>query len=214
MTNKQNEEKIKIVLIGESGVGKTSIISQFVDSKFDEDRQATTAGVYTSSIVKCDDDKMIHLQIWDTAGQEVYRSITKLFYTNTSVVLFVYDITDKSSFVALKSYWVEEVKKTLSQNIIYLLIANKSDLYDNEQVSDDEGTNFAKEIGATFYMVSAKNKECIDRVFLDIAKIYAKSEEAEIVKKKTENFEFVRMKKDTVKLKSQTLKKKKKNCCK
>ena len=212
MTEIKNEQIIKIVLIGESGVGKTCIISQFVENKFNEDIQITLGADFTSRSVKCGNNLIIKLHLWDTAGQEMYRSITKIFYKNTSAVVFVYDITNKKSFDELKKYWINEVKSA-SNDVIYAIVGNKSDLYENEQVSDEEGKELAKEIGALFHSVSAKTKKGIDNLFLDIVKVFSHCEDVELINDKKDNNEFVRMEKNALELNSQTIEKKKRKFC-
>ena len=110
MSEDENIEIIKIVIIGESSVGKTSIISQFADNIFQEELISTVGGSFNQKTMKCVDlNKIIKLEIWDTAGQERYRSVTKMFYKDADVAVLVYDITNQKSFKALQNYWVEQV---------------------------------------------------------------------------------------------------------
>ena len=124
----------KVVLLGESGVGKTSIISRFINNFFAENVISTTGASYAGKTMifdefggkkitfsiktgKCDNGKTIKFEIWDTAGQEKYRSLTKIFYKDAAAAILVYDITRKGSFYALKNYWYDQVKDTAPKNI-------------------------------------------------------------------------------------------------
>ena len=98
----------KVVLIGESGVGKTSIIHYFIYKTFDNSIHSTTSVSFVSKEINCN-GKKITFDIWDTAGQEKYRSLTKIFYTNSSVAILVYDITNRESFEEIKNYWYKEI---------------------------------------------------------------------------------------------------------
>ncbi len=163
-------EAYKIVLIGESGVGKTSIISQFVDQIFEDDLQTSTGGSFSSKTLTFNNGKTIKLEIWDTAGQERYRALTKIFYKNALAAVLVYDITRKQSFEELKNYWIKQIKESAPENIILAIAANKSDLLDREQVNEDEARNFAKENNALFYETSAKNSIGVNELFIGIGK--------------------------------------------
>ena len=109
----------KVVLLGESGVGKTSIISRFINNFFAENVISTTGASYAGKTMIFDEfgGKKIRFEIWDTAGQEQYRSLTKIFYKDAAAAVLVYDITRKGSFYALKNYWYDQVKDTAPKNI-------------------------------------------------------------------------------------------------
>ena len=126
----ENQLKIKVVLIGESGVGKTSIISRFITNIFNPLQIPTTAASYVSKTVEIENGKNVKFELWDTAGQERYRSIARIFYQNAAVCILVYDITRKSSFEEIKKYWVKEVKSHIKDDAskkyiinIYILIS-------------------------------------------------------------------------------------------
>ena len=102
----QNEEENKVVLIGESGVGKTCIINQFMNGKFDADSLSNLSAQFFRKNIVFSGDKNITLDIWDTAGQEMFRSLNRIFYSNSKVVVLVYDVTNKKSFDELKNYFV------------------------------------------------------------------------------------------------------------
>ena len=165
----QNEEENKVVLIGESGVGKTCIINQFMNGKFDADSLSNLSAQFFRKNIVFSGDKNITLDIWDTAGQEMFRSLNRIFYSNSKVVVLVYDVTNKKSFDELKNYWWGQIKENCNNNIIIALAANKCDLYEQRQVSDEEGEEFAESLGALFASTSAKNDSGITKLFEDIA---------------------------------------------
>ena len=161
-------ESCKVVLLGESGVGKTSIISQLMEQQFCEDQTSTTGATFSTKTMEFDNyDKAICFEIWDTAGQEKYRVLTKMFYKDASIAILVYDITRLESFEELKKYWAEQIKEHAPKKIVIAVAANKSDLYENEKVDESQGREFAKEIGALFKLTSAKNQTGIEELFKD-----------------------------------------------
>ena len=164
------ENSFKIVLIGESGVGKTSIISQFVSKTFQEDVQASTGGAFCSKTLFLSNGKELKFDIWDTAGQERYRSLTKLFYKDTNAAILVYDITREDSFEQLQTYWIKQIREFSGKDIITVIVANKSDLIEEEKVDESIARKLANEVGAIFCLVSAKNCIGIDEIFFQIAK--------------------------------------------
>ena len=161
---------IKVVLIGESGVGKSCIISRYTKDNFSSDMQSTTGACFNSKEVFFGKNKSINFEIWDTAGQERYRSLAKVFYKSANVCILVYDITRKESFTELKEYWIDEIKENTNADTILALIGNKSDLYEFEEVKKKEGTELAKEIGAIFKLTSAKKNIGIEELFEEIGK--------------------------------------------
>ena len=105
----------KVVLIGESGVGKTSIISRYISNTFNSQQLPTTGATFISkTIILEDENSSIKFELWDTAGQERYRALAKVFYKNAAVCVLVYDITRKSSYEALKNYWIKEINQNIS----------------------------------------------------------------------------------------------------
>ena len=161
-----NAEPAKVVLLGESGVGKTSIIAQFTTGKFDPDCVTSLSAQFVSKTVEFQNlGKAIKFDIWDTAGQEKYRALAKIFYKDAKVIFLVYDITDAKSFSELKSYWHGVVKANGDSDAIIAIVANKNDLYDNAQVKNEEGEEFARSIGAIFQSTSAKSDNGITTLF-------------------------------------------------
>ena len=174
--NEENEQTgIKVILLGESGVGKTSLINAAIGFDFNEKLSPTFSSSFVvKNFIK--NNKKYNLNIWDTAGQEAYRSLTKLFIKNTKIVIFVYAIDSKFSFESLKSYWASLGKEILGDEAIYGLVGNKSDLYKKEQVPDIDASNYAEEIGAKFALTSAKkNKEGFSNYLEELLDDYIES---------------------------------------
>ena len=192
-------ESFKVVLVGESGVGKTSIITQFIDQTFQEDQQSTTGGTFSTKSVICDNGKTLKFEIWDTAGQERYRSLTKMFYKDANAAVLVYDITRKDSFEELQNYWSQQIKESSPSNIILAVAANKSDLIKEEAVEEETARAFANELGAIFVSTTATTVESINELFIEIAKKYTNATDIKI-KGDDDGEEQVEEKKDNVKL--------------
>ena len=169
--NEQNAMTEKVVLLGESGVGKTSIIKQFVHHAFDPDCATSITSQYTSKIVNISEtNKAIRFDLWDTAGQEKYRSLARIFYKDARIIIFVYDITTKKSFESIKEYWYKQVNQSCLSNAIFVLVGNKIDLYLNSEVNDNEAMEYADSIGAIFQTTSAFTNKGIDVLFDHIGK--------------------------------------------
>ena len=212
MSEEDNLEILKVVLIGESSVGKTSIICQFMDKIFQDDLQSTVGGTFNSKTIKCSNNKSLKLEIWDTAGQERYRCVTKMFYKDADVAILVYDITNKISFEELQSYWAEQVIESSPKNIMLILAANKYDLIEKEQVDEDEARQYASKINASFITVTAKSSESVDELFKEIAKKYSGSDNVEIIEENEEP-DFKKIRKESIKVTNQPINKKKEKCC-
>ena len=171
-----DDNSIKVILVGMSGTGKTNIIKALVDKPFVDENDSTLTSSFVSKSIKIN-KKTYNLEIWDTAGQEVYKSLTKLFIVGSKVVIFVYDITDKSSFNEL-DYWVKTVKDILGKTPVYAIFGNKKDLFMNEKVTEEEGEKKAQEIGSYFKLTSAKTeRENINITVNDLVKEYVEREE-------------------------------------
>ena len=173
-------ESLKIVLLGEAGVGKTSIISQFVEQLFQEDIQSSAGGTFSSKTCIYGNNQILKLEIWDTAGQERYRALTTMFYKEANAAVLVYDITRKESYEQIQEYWSNQLKESAPSDIILMLCANKSDLINQEKVDEGEARKYASELGAMFCSTSAKNDYGITDLFLQIAKKYTGSDNVRI----------------------------------
>ena len=159
----------KVVMVGEPGVGKTSIISRYVLNQFSDVVVSTTGASYATKIIEIDKDNKIKFQIWDTAGQERFRSLAKIFYQNATAVVLVYDITVRDTFEKLKEYWIEEIRNNAPSDIIIALAGNKCDNYEFEVVSRKEGQDLAKQIDAIYKQTSAMLSNGIEELFKSIA---------------------------------------------
>ena len=175
MEKNQNDEEIvpylKITLIGDTGAGKTCIINRYINDDFFSNK-VSTMGVSCSNKLVKEDNKLLRVDLWDTAGQEQYRSLGRHFYKDSYVIILVYDITNRESFENLKIVWYKDLLKYNEKYTILAVVGNKNDLYEIEKVSEDEGRNYAKEINAIFMLVSAKNGDNINILFNDIVKLY------------------------------------------
>ena len=164
---------IKLILLGESGVGKTSIIKRIMDQDFDENEASSLTMTYTlKEIVK--NHKTIKLNIWDTIGQEQYRSIAKLFLNDTKIVILVYSIIIEKTFTELE-FWYNLCVENLGPDITLGVMGNKVDLFLDQKVSEKDGKEFAEKHNALFALVSAKDlgyKEQINMFVNDLVKKY------------------------------------------
>ena len=186
MKKSRLSETIKVVVIGDACTGKTSLIKRYIDHTFDIDYRCTIGVDFKRKdlIVK---DKQYALYLWDTAGQEIYKNVTKSYYQNAHACLILYDITQRETFNSVES-WVEQFGNNNSIiNPSVVIIGNKKDLSDKRQVQLDEGKALKAKLGCMFYECSVKqSQEEIDNVFneliLDIvSKSVTKCEEPKIV---------------------------------
>lgn len=209
-------ETFKVVLIGETGVGKTSIITQFIEQVFQEEQTATTGGTFSTRTIKCSDGRILKFEIWDTAGEERYRSITKMFYKDANAAILVYDITRKDSFEELQNYWVSQLgEESSSDSLILAIAANKSDLFDKEEVPEEMVREYAQQIGALFMLTSAKNTSGINELFIEIAKKYTGVDCTLASREEIDDAnQFGNKRKDSVRInEANNNKPKKKGCC-
>ena len=158
MSNNNDLLPIKIILLGDTGVGKSSIIKRYIEDSFEENLSSTIGSNFLEKIEKIKGQK-VRLEVWDTAGQEEFRSVTKLFVKNSKIIILVYNVTQKLSFEGL-NYWYDFIQKELAQNFVLGVAGNKTDLifedgYD-EEITSEEGKAFAEKIKANFALVSAK----------------------------------------------------------
>ena len=167
MSQIENDDSssIKIILLGETGVGKTSLINAYLGKRFSQNIISTLSPESGRKIKEINQKKYL-IELWDTAGQEKYRSMNNLFIKGSKVVILVYNVTLKSSFSEL-DYWVKTTKEILSNETIYGIAGNKADLIDDITVSDEEGKKFAEDNGALFCTTSAKEDSKGFQMFLD-----------------------------------------------
>merc|ERR1711967_65118 len=161
----------KYIIIGDTGVGKSCLLLQFTDKRFQQVHDLTIGVEFGARMITID-KKQIKLQIWDTAGQESFRSITRSYYRGAAGALLVYDITRRETFNHL-ARWLEEARQNSNQNMVIMLIGNKSDLEHRRAVSTKEGEQFAEENGLIFLETSAKTAANVEQAFVKTAeKIY------------------------------------------
>ena len=158
----------KVVLLGESSVGKTCIITRFIDDLFQTDVITTTGASYATKSILYKDyhNKIIKFEIWDTAGQEKYRSLTQIFYKDATIAILVYDITSERSFEEMENYWYKQIKEFAPPNIIIGIAGNKFDLFNDEKIPEEKAKKFANEVGGIFRYTSAKESVGIQELFV------------------------------------------------
>jgi len=161
----------KYIIIGDTGVGKSCLLLQFTDKRFQPVHDLTIGVEFGARMITID-NRQIKLQIWDTAGQESFRSITRSSYRGAAGALLVYDITRRETFNHL-TRWLEEARQNANQSMVIMLIGNKSDLDHRRQVSKEEGEQFAQQHGLIFLETSAKTAANVEEAFINTAqKIY------------------------------------------
>jgi len=166
----------KYIVIGDTGVGKSCLLLQFTDKRFQPVHDLTIGVEFGARMITIG-NKPIKLQIWDTAGQESFRSITRSYYRGAAGALLVYDITRRETFNHLAT-WLEDARQHANSNMTIMLIGNKCDLDHRRAVSTEEGAQFAKEHGLVFMETSAKTAQNVEEAFINTAaKIYQKIEE-------------------------------------
>ena len=207
--NNQDSIHCKTILVGDSGVGKTTIIGRYIN-KYNPNEKATIGASFTNKSEKVD-GKDIIFEIWDTAGQERFRSINSIFYQDAYICIMVYDITNKTSFDSLKEYWYDAVKKDASENIIFHVAGNKIDLFEDEQVERNDVKEYCDTIDSDYSFISATENTYIDDLFKKIGKKFINSDIFKNISKnknKPERFSI-----DSQTQHNEELNKKKKNCC-
>ena len=162
--DKKPQNSIKITLIGDSGVGKTCIIRRYTLNEFAAESLTTDGVSYSKKDIMHGDEK-IQLDLWDTAGQEKYRSLGKHFYKDSFIVILVYNITSRESFENLKNVWLEDVMTYGEKYKVLAVAGNKCDLYEQEAVPEEDGRKFAEENNALFMNVSARDGTNINTLF-------------------------------------------------
>ena len=163
MSEEDYDTIFKIVIVGDSGVGKTNLITRYLKNDFKPETKATI-GVEFSDKKYIYKNKNIKIQIWDTAGQERYRSLTSMYYKGAKGAIFVYDISSKNSFENIDK-WLIEMKKTADENIKIILIGNKCDLIEKREVKEDDGKIKAKDLNVPFMETSALNCINVEKAF-------------------------------------------------
>jgi Ras-related protein Rab-1A len=157
----------KILLIGDSGVGKSCLLLRFADRSFTEHYLSTIGVDFKIRTIQLD-GKVIKLQLWDTAGQERFRTIVSGYYRDTHGIIFVYDITNVDSFNNIRM-WLAEADRYTGSNVHKLLLGNKTDLIDQRQVSSETAKAFADNLEIPLIETSAKNAQNVEETFVKLA---------------------------------------------
>lgn len=160
-------KKFKLVFLGEQSVGKTSLITRFMYDSFDSTYQATIGIDFLSKTMYLE-DRTVRLQIWDTAGQERFRSLIPSYIRDSSAAVVVYDISSTNSFAQVDR-WIEDVRAERGQDVVIMLVGNKTDLTDKRRVSMEQGERRAKELGVLFIESSAKTGHNVKQLFRRVA---------------------------------------------
>ena len=186
----------KILLLGDSTVGKTCFLLRYMDDSFLDLHMATIGLDYRLKTMILEDQKIVKIQLWDTAGQDKFRAITRNYYKGASGIILIFDVTNLNSYENIKK-WINEIKEEISLNVSIVLIGNKIDNVKERKITKEQGDKLASEIGVKFFETSAKTGEGVNEsVFFLVKKIFDNDPE---VKNKGRNL--------------RQLSKKRKKCC-
>ncbi|EXC32913.1 Ras-related protein RABF1 [Morus notabilis] len=156
--------RVKLVLLGDSGVGKSCIVLRFVRGQFDPTSKVTVGASFLSQTIALQDSTTVKFEIWDTAGQERYAALAPLYYRGAAIAVVVYDITSPDSF-SKAQYWVKELQKHGSPDIVMALVGNKADLHEKREIPVQDGMDYAEKNGMFFIETSAKTADNINQLF-------------------------------------------------
>lgn len=208
MEGEKYDHIIKVILIGDSGVGKSNMVGRFIRDEFLPDTKSTIGVEFATKTLEMTDGSYVKAQIWDTAGQERYRSVTSSYYRGALGAMIVYDVTDVESFRNI-SMWVRDLKANCEEDCLVMLVGNKSDLSDNRAVSLREGRSVARKEGFAFIETSAKLSTGIDTAFERILEeIYKRMPESNYTDRSTVYDDNLAQR-----LKSDSELEKKRTCC-
>ena len=202
----KEDYKLKVVVVGDSGVGKTNLIKRFVTNTFSANSKATVGVEFISKSYRIN-DQVFKIEIWDTAGQERYKSITAAYYKGAKGALIVYDTTQKTSFENIDK-WMSEIKEKSSKDMKLMIIGNKIDLKDERQVETDEALAKAQTLEAPIMETSALDATNVKEAFYDLLKEMFRE-----VRKKLDIVEQSEGGKEGVQLSTNTEDEPKKGCC-
>ena len=188
----EKKEKCNIIVLGESAVGKTAFIKRFNEDKFEKSYLTTLGLDFITKEIKSKEGKIINMKIFDTAGQERFRTLTNNYYQKADGILLIYSIKDKDSFSTINN-WINEIKTKAKEDVIVFLIGNKCDLDKEREVSKKEGQTLGEKYKIPFYESSAKLDVNVKNVFEDLAQMVVEKsgnvveEEGEELTKKKNN---------------------------
>jgi small GTP-binding protein len=171
--SKKADLTIRLLMIGDSSVGKTSILTKYVTDEFNPQFQTTIGVDFQIKHIKAN-NKTIKLQLWDTAGQEKFKAVITSYFRNTHGALVVYDVTNKESFINIKK-WIEDINKYCSKDVNIFLIANKIDIERWRVITTEEGRALAKKYNILYFECSAKSGQNIENIYNNVATIISKT---------------------------------------
>ena len=163
----KKEFMYKILLLGDISVGKTCILTRYSDNTFREEHFVTVGLDFIKKSVNLDNGKTVNIQIWDTAGQDRFKSITKNYYKGAHGIILIYDVTTRKTFDNVRK-WIDTIKEEVSDKVNVILVGNKIDNNDNRKVTTEEGQKIANEYKLPFYETSAKTGDNINKAFNDL----------------------------------------------
>ena len=205
MDKEQDEEDYrlyKILLLGDCAVGKSCLLLRYCENSFQESHLATIGLDFRLKTITLENNRKIRIQIWDTAGEDRFRAITKNYYKGAHGIILIYDVTDQQSFQHIKD-WVDKIKEESNEGVIIYLVGNKIDLIDKRIITNADGNKLAEEIKIKYYETSAKDstgvKEVFENLVKDMDNLYSEQH-------KEEN--------ETIQINKKDKKKKKLACCK
>ena len=203
---------LKYIIIGDSAVGKSNLLLQYTFGEFIEEYKNTIGVEFGAKNVDID-NKSYRIQIWDTAGQECFKSITRAYYKNSVCAIVVYDITCLDSFNNVSS-WIEDCKNYSPKNVYIVLVGNKSDLEERRQIPTEKGQEIADKFGISFFETSAKTGSNVVKIFEESAKEIAKRIDSDFYDLNDEDCGIIKGKKNIKVSNSKKLGgKQKKKCC-
>ena len=199
---------LKILILGDSNVGKTTLLTKYVDNKFTEAHITTIAVEYKNKEIEYKNMKF-NLQIWDTSGQEIYQAITKNFYRNADGIIFVYDVTNKDSFNNLKN-WLN-ITDEYNKEYKKIIVGNKVDIENKREINKDIVERFGKENNIKCFEVSAKIEKNIESIFRELTELILENKTEEELREEfiSQSYTSSIISKDTFKIKDE----KKAKCC-
>ena len=202
---------LKYIIIGDSAVGKSNLLLQYTYGEFIEEYRNTIGVEFGAKNIDID-NKSYRIQIWDTAGQECFKSITRAYYKNSVCAIVVYDITCLDSFNNVSS-WIEDCKNYSPKNVYIVLVGNKSDLEDRRQIPTEKGQEIADKYGIAFFETSAKTGDNVVKIFEESVKEIARRIDRDFYDFNDEDCGIIKGKKNIKVTNSKKLGKQKKKCC-